>query len=114
MILLYSLKQFKVIIYFHFLYNFFSKGFVQHDQIKSEIINQNALVLLTNSCQYLSGDSERLLLESLGSISFDKEAAQLLRENTQFINSVEDIQKTTDQGMQKAAENIIWNIIKGI
>ena len=44
------------------MYLFFRKGFVQHDQIKSEIINQNALLLLTNSCQYLTGDSKRSLL----------------------------------------------------
>lgn len=90
------------------------KGFVQHDQIKTEILNQNALLLLTNSCQYLYGDTQRSLLESLGSISFDKQAAQLLRENKEFLNTVEDIQETTDKGIQKAAENILWNVIKGI
>jgi len=97
-----------------FVFFLFGKGFVQHDQIKNEILKQNALLLLTNSCQYLSNNSKRLLLESLGSISFDKEAAQLLRENTPFIISIEDMQKTTDHGIQKAAENIIWNVIKGI
>jgi hypothetical protein len=57
--------------------------------------------------------SKRLLLESLGSITFDKEAARLLRHNTQFIDSIKDMQTTTDDGLNKAAEEIIWNLIKG-
>jgi hypothetical protein len=58
--------------------------------------------------------SKRLLLESLGSITFDKEAARLLRHNAQFIELIQDIQTTTDDGLNKAAEKIIWNLIKGI
>jgi hypothetical protein len=87
---------------------------VQHDQIKSEILKQNALPLLINNYQYFHDKSQRLILESLGSMSFDTEAAKLLRTNTQFINSVENIQETASDGIKKAAEEIIWNLIKGI
>ncbi|CAF0925458.1 unnamed protein product [Adineta steineri] len=83
---------------------------VQHDQIKTEILKQNALPLLVNSCQHFNDQSKRLVLESLGSISFDVEAARLLRDNKQFIKSMEDMQKTTDDGIRKAAEKIVWNL----
>jgi len=93
---------------------FFFEVLVQHDQIKSEILKQNALSLLINNCQHFNDRSQRLILESLGSITFDAEAARLLRGDTQFISSVNDIQKTTNDGIKKAAEKIIWNLIEGI
>lgn len=86
---------------------------VQHDQIKNEILNQNALPLLINNIQHLHGTSQRLMLESLGSMTFDEEAARLLRENTQFLDSVKAIQSTAENGIRKAAEKIIWNLAEG-
>ncbi len=47
-------------------------------------------------------------------MTFDAEAARLLRKDTQFISSVTDIQETKNDGIKKAAEKIIWNLIKGI
>lgn len=86
---------------------------VQHDQIKSEILKQNAVSVLIDGYEHLNPDSKRLLLESLGSITFDHEAARLLRHNTQFLHSIEGIQTANDNGIQKAAENIMWNLTKG-
>ena len=86
---------------------------MQHDQIKSEILKQNALPLLVNNCQQFNDRSKRLVLESIGSITFDDEAARVLRENEQFIKSIEDMQKSRDDGIRKAAEKILWNLIKG-
>ena len=87
---------------------------VQHDQIKSEILKQNALSFLINSCQSFSDRSKRLLLESLGSMTFDQEAVRVLRPKTDFIQSLEHMQTTTDEGIKKAAEKIMWNLVKGI
>ena len=87
---------------------------VQHDQIKSEILKQNALSFLINSCQYFSQRSKRLLLESLGSMTFDQEVVRVLRQKTDFIQSMEHMQVATDDGIKKAAEKIIWNLSKGI
>jgi len=87
---------------------------VQHDQIKSEILKQNALSLLMKNCQHFNDRTQRLILESLGSMTFDHEAARLLRKDKQFISSVTDLQETTNVGIKKAAEKIIWNLIKGI
>lgn len=86
---------------------------MQHDQIKSEILKQNALPLLMNNIQHMNHTSQRLLLESLGSLTFDEEAARVLRENSQFLDSVKDIQNSMDNGIRKAAEKIIWNLING-
>ncbi|CAF2529791.1 unnamed protein product [Rotaria sp. Silwood2] len=85
---------------------------LQHDQIKSELLKQNALSLLIDNYQHLNDQSKRLLLDSLGSITFDKEAASRLRENTQFINSVEIMRKSSNDGIKKAAEKIIWNLFE--
>lgn len=68
---------------------------------------------MINNIQRINGTSQRLMLESLGSMTFDEEAARLLRGNTEFIDSVKTIQNTTDNGIKKAAEKIIWNLIGG-
>ena len=86
---------------------------VQHDQIKKEILRQNAVSLLIDGYEHLNHHSKRLLLESLGSITFDREAARILRHNTRFLHSIEDIQTSKDDGIHKAAEKIIWNLTKG-
>ena len=77
-------------------------------------MKQNALSLLINNSQYFNDKSKRLILESLGSMAFDAEAARLLRENTQFISSVENMKETANDGIKKAADKIIWNLIKGM
>ena len=66
-----------------------------------------------NNIRHINRTSQRLLLESLGSLTFDEEAAKVLRENTQFLDSVKEIQSSTDNGIRKAAEKIIWNLING-
>jgi len=98
----------------YFSIAYFFQALVQHDQIKSEILKQNALPLLVSSCQHFSDRSKRLVLDTLGSITFDEEAARVLRDNTEFIKSIEDMQKTSDDGIKKAADKILWNLIKGI
>jgi hypothetical protein len=47
-------------------------------------------------------------------MTFDGEAARLLRQNTQFMDSVENMQQTNDLGIKKAADKIIWNLVKGL
>ena len=91
-----------------------SSVLVQHDQIKSEILKQNALSFLFDSCQQFSNRSKRLLLESIGSVTFDHEAARVLRDNAPFIRSVEKIQESSDDGIRKAAEKILWNLVQGL
>jgi len=86
------------------------RGLVQHDQIKSEILKQNALTLFFEGYERFNHHSKRLVLESLGSITFDQEAARLLRHNPDFMKSIENIQSTSDNGIKKAAEKILWNI----
>ncbi|CAF1412820.1 unnamed protein product [Adineta ricciae] len=88
------------------------QALVQHDQIKSEILKQNALHLLVNHCQKLNDRSKRLVLESLGSITFDEEAARMLRGDEEVIKSIEDMQKDESDGIRKAAEKILWNLFK--
>lgn len=76
-------------------------------------MKQNAVSLLMDGYEHLNPDSKRLLLESLGSITFDQEAARSLRHNAQFLHSIEGIQSANDNGIQKAAENIMWNLTIG-
>ncbi|CAM4877483.1 unnamed protein product [Rotaria socialis] len=89
------------------------QGLVQHDQIKVEILKQNALYLLIDNYQTVNDRSKRLLLESLVSMTFIEDAARLLGENKNFVNSIQNMQKTATEGIQKAAEKILWNLQKG-
>lgn len=77
-------------------------------------MKQNALPFLISSCQQFNHRSKRLLLESLGSITFDAEAARVLRDDERFVQSMEEMQKTADNGIQKAAEKILWNLSNGM
>ena len=47
-------------------------------------------------------------------MTFDHEAARMLRDNAPFIRSVEKIQETSDDGIRKAAEKILWNLAQGV
>ncbi|CAF2017157.1 unnamed protein product [Rotaria magnacalcarata] len=88
------------------------QSLVQHDQIKVEILKQNALYLLIDNYQTFNDRSKRLVLESLVSVTFIEGAARLLGENKNFINSIQNMQKTATEGIQKAAEKILWNLHK--
>lgn len=76
-------------------------------------MQQNAVTLLIDGYEHLNHHAKRLLLESFGSITFDHEAARILRHNTRFLHSIETIQTSNDDGIHKAAEKIIWNLTKG-
>lgn len=91
----------------------FIKVLVQHDEIKFEILKQNALSLLIDNYEHFNYRTKRLVLEFLLSITFVEEAASLLRENKRFVNSMEHIEHTTQNGIKKAAEKILWNLKKG-
>jgi len=120
------------------------KGLSQYEQIRNEILDQGILTFLIDCSKKLHGLSRQLLLECLWKLSFNDRIAQHLRENSQFINSLEDIPKAdignipqnpfrrsnsfitgqrsastvlteaTNRAIQRVADGLLWKIVKGI
>lgn len=116
---------------------------LQHDKLKSEFIEQNGLELLikltmkesfldknknlnlkdlTEEWQNLCIENkietelvQQLALECFFSISFNNEAAELLKKNASFINHVRNLinnNQIENIGLKKAADGIIWKLEK--
>ncbi|UJR21493.1 hypothetical protein I4U23_024577 [Adineta vaga] len=68
-------------------------GLVRHEHVKHEIIKQNALPFLIESSHKLTGLAKQFILESLWTLSFDQQLSQQLRDNSQFIHSLQSIPK---------------------
>ncbi|CAF3706107.1 unnamed protein product, partial [Adineta steineri] len=82
---------------------------VQYEQVKKEIIKQNALLFLIQSSQKLSGLSKQFILKSLWTLSFDKHIAQQINHNSQFIHSLQNIKKSSSESSQQTNPSISWN-----
>ncbi len=83
--------------------------------MKEEVLKQDALPFLLDCTNKLVGNSLKLLVEALWSLSFSQEAAVQLRTNTQFIEKVQAIAKDTgDEAMKKATDGLVWKLVKGI
>jgi len=117
---------------------------VQYEQIRNEILKQGILIFLIDCYKKLHGLSRQILLECLWKLSFNEGIAQQLREHSQFIHSLENIPKlvndnipqntirrsnsygasrnstsivlteATNYAIQKAADGLLWKIVKGI
>ncbi|CAF1018940.1 unnamed protein product [Adineta steineri] len=82
---------------------------VQYEQVKKEIIKQNALLFLIQSSQKLSGLSKQFILKSLWTLSFDKHIARQINHNSQFIHSLQNIKKSSSEDNQQNNPTISWN-----
>jgi hypothetical protein len=114
---------------------------VQHDELKNELLKQNALPYLLECSQKISGLSKQFLLECLWTLSFDKQTVEQIRQYSEFILSLQNIPKlavnnnqentlhrsnsrlnnalissneAANEGIYKMADGLLWNLIKGI
>jgi hypothetical protein len=95
--------------------NIFSLGLVQHDQLKDEIIKQNALPFLLECSNNLSGRALVLTLEILWCLTFIEEIARALRANSDFLEKIQTISEDkSNEPLRKAADGLVWKLIKGI
>jgi hypothetical protein len=95
--------------------NIFSLGLVQHDQLKDEIIKQNALPFLLECSNNLSGRALVLTFEILWCLTFIEEIARALRANSYFLEKIQTISEDkSNEPLRKAADGLVWKLIKGI
>ncbi|CAF1077336.1 unnamed protein product [Didymodactylos carnosus] len=118
------------------------KAFLPHEPIKDEFIQQNGLELLmkfaSKNGELYFGDREKeedesefkkfmadevkithetqqLALECFWSMSFNLEAAQLLKNNEKFMAHIKALlepQNGTPPGLKKAADGVLWKLVK--
>ncbi|CAF0750579.1 unnamed protein product [Adineta steineri] len=92
------------------------KNFVQHDQVKSELIEHNALPLLvkcTVENQFDPIKVQQIALEILLALSFNNDACSFFRQNQDFMNHIRTLVENhiADQsGLQRAAEGLLWKL----
>lgn len=91
----------------------FHLGLVQHDQMKDEILKQNALPFLFECANKLTDKSHTLVLEVLWSLTFNEQGAQALRSNPAFLNKIQMIStNSNDEALKKAADGLVWKLIR--
>ncbi len=96
------------------------KGLIKHEQVKNEILKHNVVSFLTGCSLKLNGLSKQFLLECLWTLSFNKQAAQQMRENVQFMHSLQNIAEFTVSNHsqntlpQLVNDGLVWNLIKGM
>ncbi|CAF1145701.1 unnamed protein product [Rotaria sordida] len=89
------------------------KGLVQHDQMKEELLKQDALPFLLDCANNFFGEKLKLLLETLWSLSFLKDAAHELRDRPDIIEKIQTISQTTeDEAVKKASEGLNWKLVE--
>ncbi|CAF3376261.1 unnamed protein product [Rotaria socialis] len=118
------------------------KGLVKHEKIKKEILKQKALRFLIECSQKFNGLAKQFLLECIWTLSFDQQAAQQMRQNSDFISELKNIPISTvsdnqennlrfcnsfsrrrnstvlpsnevvNDGIHKMADGLLWNLVK--
>ena len=92
------------------------KILVQHDQIKEELTKQGILSLLIRCATETKYDpikAQQPAIEILLALTFNDEAANQLKKNTQFISKLKIlITSTTKHFLKRAAESLIWELEK--
>ncbi|CAF1013654.1 unnamed protein product [Adineta ricciae] len=100
-------------------------GLVRYEQVKKELIQQSAVPFLVKSSQKLTGSAKQFVLDALWTLSFDEQIAQQLRDDSQFIESLQNITKLANNsfenesnetakvdGIYKTATGLLWTLIK--
>ncbi|CAF0826673.1 unnamed protein product [Adineta ricciae] len=89
------------------------KGLVQHDQVKDEINKRNVLPYLVNLTDELTGKSLVLLYEILWSLTFSDNIARALRNNSAFVEKIQNVSKgDSNEAMKKAVDGLVWKLLK--
>ncbi|CAF2736925.1 unnamed protein product [Rotaria sp. Silwood2] len=89
------------------------KGLVQHDQIKDEIIKQNALPFLLECTNQLTRRALVLIFEILWCLTFFEEIARVLRADLNFLDKIQTISKDNkNEPLKKAVDGLVWKLIQ--
>ncbi|CAF4191809.1 unnamed protein product, partial [Rotaria sordida] len=93
-------------------------NFVQHDQVKVELIKQNALPLLIRCIIEIEFDPIKvkpIVLEILLALSFNNDVLSTLRQNINFMLTIRNLVNSTNSNksnLQRAAEALLWKLEK--
>ncbi|CAF1061755.1 unnamed protein product [Adineta ricciae] len=91
------------------------KNWVQHDQVKVDLINQKILPLLVRTImetKFDLMDVQKSALEILLALCFNKNAVLYLKENESFIKHIRKLSTDTNSSLQRAAEGLLWKLEK--
>ncbi|CAF4274835.1 unnamed protein product, partial [Adineta steineri] len=89
------------------------KSLVQHDQIKDEIIKQNALPFLLSCTDELTEKALILLYEILWCLAFFEDIASSLSANPNFLDKILTISKDSNSmSLKRAVGGLIWKLIQ--
>ncbi|CAF4654686.1 unnamed protein product [Rotaria sp. Silwood1] len=92
------------------------KNFVQHDQVKNELIKQGTLLLLVKcvvETRFNQSNVQQIALEILLALSFHKDACSVLKQNENFMNHCRILVENTNSvrfDLQRAAEGLLWKL----
>lgn len=92
--------------------------FVHHDQVKIELIEQEALALLIKCVvnhHFDPIDVQLIALEILFALSFQSDACSILRQNELFMSHIRILTTNTESNelrLQRAAEGLLWKLEK--
>ncbi|CAF1016853.1 unnamed protein product [Adineta steineri] len=93
-------------------------NWVQHDQLKVYLLDQNILPLLircTMETKFDSIKAQKPALEILLALSFKNDASSSLKQNQQLMNYIRNLSKntiSTKASLQRAAEGLLWKLEK--
>ncbi|CAF4195753.1 unnamed protein product [Rotaria sp. Silwood2] len=89
------------------------KGLLQHDQIKDEVLKQNAVPFLLDCANKFTDEKLKLVLEALWSLSFSRDAVVALRFHSELLDKIQKVSQTTDdEAMKKASEGLTWKLVE--
>jgi len=87
---------------------------VQHDQIKDEIVKQEGLPLIircaTEPELIEKGEGSQWSLDILLALTFNKEAFNIIKSNTRFVEHLRTLLDSTDDDGKRSAEGILWKL----
>ena len=100
---------------------------VKYEQAKNEILKHNAIPLLIECSGKFNELSKQFFLECLWTLSFNKQAAEQMRKNVQFIHLLEYIKESSvsekenhslskliNDEIYKVVDGLLWNLVKGL
>ncbi|CAF2757791.1 unnamed protein product [Rotaria sp. Silwood2] len=90
------------------------QGFTQHDQVKSEILKQNAIPLLADCTTQLEGKALVLAYDVIWKLSFNEEIRDILNSYPNLVDRIRKIaHDDKNEPLKRVASGIFWKLEKG-
>ena len=86
-------------------------GFVQHEQIKVELLEQGVVPLLVQCVTepiFHTIQIRQCALEILLALSFNDRALSVISSDSAFVTNLKKLSDSSEEGMQRAANHLLW------